>query len=188
MINVTLIRHGKTAGNLRKAYIGATDEPLDNSYISGINPKQFPQAEIVFSSPLKRCLQTAAIIYPCKKNIIYNDLRECDFGDFEGKTYEQLKDNAYYQTWLDSGGTTAFPNGEEQESFRTRCVNAFLELCEIDADRIAVVCHGGTIMAILDKISNPHSDFYNWQVENLSGYSFDYDKDLKIATNITKLG
>lgn len=49
-------------------------------------------------------------------------MRECDFGQFEGKTYEQLKKNAAYIKWLKSGGITAFPGGEDQEEFRKRCV------------------------------------------------------------------
>ena len=60
-------------------------------------------------SPMKRCIQTAELIYP--KNQITQEvlLKECDFGIFEGKTYEELKDREEYQAWLDSGGTIAFP-------------------------------------------------------------------------------
>lgn len=36
------------------------------------------------------------------------DFRECDFGIFEGKNYEELKENRDYQRWLDSGGVLPF--------------------------------------------------------------------------------
>ena len=42
-----------------------------------------------------RCRQTAEIIYG-KTDYIENDLRECDFGEFENKCFEELKDNPDY--------------------------------------------------------------------------------------------
>ena len=76
---------------------------------------------------------------------------------FEGKTYEELKDRAEYQAWLDSGGTIAFPEGEEQKEFRSRCVRGMLgqvdRLCEENVESAAFVVHGGTIMAVLEQLA-----------------------------------
>ena len=101
-------------------------------------------------------------------------LKECDFGIFEGKTYEDLKDRAEYQAWLDSGGTIAFPEGEEQKEFRSRCVRGMLcqvdRLCEENIESAAFVVHGGTIMAVLEQLAEDQKDFYHWQVKNGGGY------------------
>ena len=95
-------------------------------------------------------------------------------GIFEGKTYEELKDRAEYQAWLDSGGTIAFPEGEEQKEFRSRCVRGMLcqvdRLCEENVENAAFVVHGGTIMAVLEQLAEDQKDFYYWQVENGGGY------------------
>ena len=53
--------------------------------------------------------------------IIKDDLKETNFGDFENKNYDQLKDDLNYQRWLASGGTFNIPNGERREEFITRC-------------------------------------------------------------------
>ena len=118
-MELILIRHLKTPGNEKRQYIGSTDEELSEQEV--LNFKQrykidsYPQVEQVIVSPMKRCIQTAELIYP--KNQITQEvlLKECDFGIFEGKTYEELKDREEYQAWLDSGGTIAFPEGEEQK-------------------------------------------------------------------------
>lgn len=88
---------------------------------------EYPDCKRIVSSPMKRCVQTARFIYPDKPIEICEKLRECDFGDFENKSYEDLKDNADYQKWLDSSGTMPFPNGEAHEDFVNRCVEDFLK-------------------------------------------------------------
>ena len=129
-MELILIRHLKTPGNEKRQYIGSTDEELSEQEVLNFKQKykidSYPQVQQVIVSPMKRCIQTAELIYP--KNQITQEelLKECDFGIFEGKTYEDLKDRAEYQAWLDSGGTIAFPEGEEQKEFRSRCVRGML--------------------------------------------------------------
>ena len=68
MMELVFIRHGKTRGNLESRYIGTTDEELCKEGIDGIRDNLYkniyPAADIVFTSPMKRCIQTAEIIYP----------------------------------------------------------------------------------------------------------------------------
>ncbi|MBD7912991.1 histidine phosphatase family protein [Clostridium cibarium] len=182
MIKIVLIRHSKTEGNLHKRYIGKTDEELSQEGIKLIENKKFPKVQVVYSSPMNRCIETSKLIYKDINPIIYDDLSECDFGDFENKNYEDLKDNIYYQKWIDSNGTIAFPNGEKHEDFKLRCVRAFDEvvdnIIECKFNLAAMVVHGGTIMAILEKYSYPHKDFYHWQTGNCCGYSIEIDEKL----------
>ena len=171
-VKILFIRHGLTAGNLEKRYIGRTDEPLCDEGIAQLKSLKFPSCEKVVCSPMKRCIQTAEIIFLQGDYIIENELRECDFGDFEGKNYKELTDNADYRKWIDSGGSLPFPNGESPENFRRRCVKAFevaLQYCDLSAS-VAFVVHGGTIMSILEKYAVPHRDYFDWHCENGHGY------------------
>ena len=173
-MKIIFIRHGQTKGNEEQRYIGRTDESLSQKGIEEIKNRLYPDVDTVLVSPMKRCVETAKIIYPDSKYIICNDFRECDFGIFEGKTYEELKDREEYQAWLDSGGTIAFPEGEEQKEFRSRCVRGMLcqvdRLCKENVESAAFVVHGGTIMAVLEQLAEDQKDFYHWQVENGGGY------------------
>lgn len=192
MLKIALIRHAKTAGNLTGCYIGKTDEHLCKEGIeelkSNIDEGIYPECDYLYSSGMIRCVETAKIVYPQKKGITVENLNECDFGDFEQKNYEQLKDHPIYQYWLDGNGTIPFPNGEEPKIFRPRCQQGFSDICSkhSDGDSISIVCHGGTIMAILEKFGDPVGDFYRWQVKNTHGFTLDFDETTGKAINIVK--
>ena len=86
---IHLIRHALTQGTIDGKYIGHTDEPLcdeGKAQLKDImeNYGEYPQVDAVFSSPLKRCIETALTIYPDRNPLILDDLREYDFGEFEG--------------------------------------------------------------------------------------------------------
>ncbi len=134
-INLILIRHGETAANAFGRYLGRTDEEL-----SGIGEVKllinkaackYPKAELVFSSPLKRCIRTAGVIYDCNSPILIEEWREMDFGRFEGKNYQELNGDAQYQAWIDSNGSLPFPEGESREAFALRCQEGFRKLLGI---------------------------------------------------------
>ena len=90
-MKIVLIRHGATAGNIKKRYIGITDEDLCASGIESIHNNikagYYQEVQAVYVSPMKRCRQTAKLIYPEYKQHIVPDFRECDFGIFEGKNF-----------------------------------------------------------------------------------------------------
>ena len=188
MAELILIRHGKTAGNLLGRYIGSrTDEPLCDEGREGLAGKQLPEVERLYVSPMKRCVETAEILWPGfdrKKMQKVTDLRECDFGDFENKNYKELSGNGDYQAWIDSNGTLPFPNGESMDAFKSRCLEAFARIVEAVSGaeqewiasgktgifRAGIVVHGGTIMAILEQYGYPKAAYFDYQVKNGCGY------------------
>lgn len=179
-MELALIRHFPTMGNRLRQYIGSTDEPLDMEAVESLKEQLgnfeniYPQAECVTVSPMKRCVQTAGLLYPGCELLFCEKLRECDFGDFERKTYEQLKDHPAYKRWLDSGGLTAFPKGESRAEFQKRCIEGLEEMIEVlmerGVKRAAFVVHGGTIMSVLSEFDKEKREFYHWQVKNGKGY------------------
>ena len=64
MIECYLYRHGKTKGNEEGRYLGRTDESLSEEGKKALREKRMPPAEAVFSSPKKRCQETAALFFP----------------------------------------------------------------------------------------------------------------------------
>ncbi len=173
-INLILIRHGATAGNERKCYIGRTDEPLSVAGEKGIRKLKeqgiYGAADIVVTSPMVRCRRTAELLYPGQDYHIVDAFREMDFGRFEGKNYQDLNGDADYQRWIDSGGTLAFPGGESRADFVARCGQGLVELLTKlqQEDTVAAVVHGGTIMALLSQFGG--GDYYSYQCKNGEGY------------------
>lgn len=177
-MEITLIRHFMTQGNIERRYIGTTDEPL----LPG-QPvrRRYPAAGAVAVSPLRRCMETAERIYPDVKKYVCRELRECDFGMFENKNYEELKEHPDYQRWLDSGGKIPFPEGEGMDTFCERCVKGFCNMTgrfiEEGCRTAAFVVHGGTIMAVLDRLAHHEEGFYHWQVKNGEGFRVKLDEE-----------
>ena len=183
-MELIFIRHFPTEGNYRRQYIGRTDEPVSMRFINDFQKtekKEMPAAEYVIISPMKRCAQTAKLLYPDVKPVVCEKMRECDFGLFEGKTYEELKDNPYYQKWLECGGESPFPEGESKAVFQKRCVKGMREvidfLIESRCKRAAIIVHGGTIMAVLSTFDEEKRDYYSFQVTNGDGYKVTVDEN-----------
>lgn len=92
---VYLYRHGITKGNLNAQYIGHTDLPLTSDSVLQLrNIKarcHYPDVSAVFTSPLKRSLDSANIMFPKNNPLVINELIEYDFGEFEGLTAEELR-------------------------------------------------------------------------------------------------
>lgn len=173
-MTVVLIRHGRTAGNLSGRYIGGrTDESLCEAGIAELRRRAYPAVCRVYASPMKRCLETAAILYPHLKPEAVEALRECDFGAFENLSYAELNGRGDYQRWIDSGGEMPFPGGESRAAFSRRCVRAFEALAL--EDDCALIVHGGTIMAIMEAYAVPKGSYYDFQVENGRGYALNAD-------------
>ncbi|MCR5600917.1 MAG: histidine phosphatase family protein [Ruminococcus sp.] len=176
-MRVDLIRHGKTMGNSELRYIGRTDEALSFIGISELVNIDYPPCGYLITSPMKRCIQTAELIFPNHTPVVCDGLRECDFGDFEGRNYIELSMDSRYQRWIDSGGEDAFPNGESPDDFKKRCVGSFLKCISEVPDGMAAtfVVHGGTIMAVLEHFAVPHKSYYDWHIANGHGYITEFD-------------
>lgn len=186
-MRIQLIRHGLTVGNLERRYIGSTDEPLCPEGVKRLQQRKadgcYVRPQILCASPLLRCQQTCAILFPEHVPVLQPDLRETDFGVFEGKNYEQLREISAYQRWLDSGCTGQIPQGESRAVFQQRCCTAFLALLEqfAEAEQLTLVVHGGVIMALLEQFALPKQDFYQYRLENGAAHFYQWDGQWPVA-------
>jgi alpha-ribazole phosphatase len=173
-MRVYLIRHGRTQGNIEHRYIGITDSPLADEGKSELRAMSYPQVDKVVCSPMLRCIETAEIIYPAHKPIIIDELKECSFGLFENKTHEEIKDRKEYIRWIESEGRIDIPGAERRDDFTRRCVNGFNRAVEElnGCERLALVIHGGSIMALLQGMCG--GDYFSYMVANGKGYSCEY--------------
>lgn len=180
-MEIILVRHGQTKGNREHRFIGGrTDEPVTEAGMQTLKKRVYPAVDRVFSSPMKRCLQTAKAVFGEEDPEIIEDFRECDFGKLEGKTHRELAGIPWYEDFVKSGGLLPFPEGEAVSEFNRRCVQALKRVVEIGRERgdkrIGCVVHGGVIMAVLSQII-PGSDYYAWNVENGDGYLVEIDEE-----------
>lgn len=183
---LTFIRHGETQANVQRRYLGKTDEPLSECgkqrLLAYKEQNLYPAADHLFTSPMKRCVQTAGVLYPASEPVIIPEWEEMDFGRFEYKNYEELRNDEYYQRWIDSGGMMDFPDGESRAAFISRCESGFERMCRVLQQartenakgpvRAAAIVHGGTIMALLSSYTKGRcrKGYFDYQTANGRGY------------------
>lgn len=139
-----LIRHAPTAGNVRKAYIGWTDES-----VLPFAAEPDTSREVVWGSDLLRCRQTAEVLFPNANYIPDAGFRELHFGYWEKMTYSDLEMDAHYRAWIDNPEHAAPPNGESFQQLIERVDAAVARFPE--TGEFTVVTHGGPIRYLLSK-------------------------------------
>lgn len=181
---ITLLRHGMTADNERAAYIGWSNPALSKTgriEVEEIKEKLTTDIQHVFSSDLKRCLETAEILYPNHQLKEMQGLREINFGDWEGKTYEQLKHLASYRFWLDQMYEGGPDGGETFATFTSRVQQAFEEIKKqmlaASLHNVAIVAHGGVLRYLLSVLVDSDKAYFDWKVPYGSGYKLCWKKE-----------
>ena len=189
-----LIRHGMTEGNENGQYIGHTDLKITTNGIIELENLRdegiYPKCDIVFSSPLSRAVDTAKIIYPEKEVLINHNFKEINFGEFEAKTPEDLKDREDYADWL-AGKIPAAPGGESAMDFATRLCTGIGEVVRYmmnnDVFSAAIVMHGGAIMTLLSVAALPRMKMAEWACGNGRGYTISITPSLYQRSGILEV-
>ena len=189
---IRIIRHAETEGNLKHQFVGRIDNPLAKEGIqTAENSDHYPDAVKVYTSNLKRTIETAQIIFPNATISEVVGLREIDFGDFEGKAQEDLKNHPAFIRWLETNTFPECPGGEKLDDFVDRCSAAFKSIVEdelkANTPELNFVIHGGTIMALMNVFATPPREFFDWRVGNCKGYCLKTGDSLECAPNSLQL-
>ena len=177
---IALFRHGLTEANKRHAYLGWSDSKLCPNEGKKLCPPGSAY-EILFSSDLGRCLETAKLVFPFMQPFILPDLREINFGCWEQMTYEELKEDAVYRRWLSDPLTERPPEGEAFSEFTARVDRGFEAAIKTtfqsNAKRAAIITHGGVIRFLLTKWAPEKKGFWDWKIEYGQGYELIWKRD-----------
>lgn len=163
---ISLLRHGMTEANEKGIYIGKTDLPLSSKGASQLCAKMdeydYPTVHRVYSSPLKRCTETAEILFPSTEMCTVDDLRELDLGAFENKSVDELINREDYKKWLRGGKDNRPPGGESLEELTARTYKALheiiMDMMNDGLTHCAVITHAGLISNMLSCFGLPKYD------------------------------
>ncbi len=168
-MKIYLIRHGETALQAEKRYQGVTDAPL-----SATGKEKLKRADHcpdrVYVTPLIRTRETAAMLFPEAEQVVVPELREMDFGAFEGRSYLEMEDDPVYRSWVDGMCLGKCPGGESKAEYCDRVCAAFSEILNRGEETVVIVAHGGTQMAVLERFCDPAKDYWEWQLPCGQGY------------------
>ncbi len=147
-----LLRHGQTAMSREKRFSGVIDAPLTETghaqAAAAATRLRDVHFDAVYSSPLKRARQTAEAVG--REYLIEEDLRETDFGGWEGLTFSQVRerDTDALDAWL-ADQTVAPPGGESIVTSSTRVHGAVRRIIAAHpGQRVLIVAHVTPIKAL----------------------------------------
>ena len=153
MAKLILIRHGESTLNKENVYFGHLNPSLTSAGEEQlINlKKNIPPYDTVYSSPLKRTLESTKIINYNNLSVNIDDrLKELNFGIFEGLSYSEI--SSLYPSevvkWSDLNIDYKFINGESIAELAER-VKSFVESIKDNKQTYLVITHFGVINAIL---------------------------------------
>ncbi len=156
MTELVLARHGKTKATISRVYCGKTDLPLADEgkdeakrTAKALSQDKF---DFVYSSDMKRAVQTAHIIAPGYEIEYTRTLREMDFGLFEGLTAKQIEQKMpeQWNKYLDDYCSFVFPEGGSVREYFGGAVNTINSIIsEHENKKILVVSHKGFIASVL---------------------------------------
>jgi broad specificity phosphatase PhoE len=178
MTTMILVRHGETEANVKQVWQGSLDAPLTKRGMLQVEHTAGRIAELArnhpidhfYVSPLPRARSTAAAIAAAirQEPVIYDGVREFDLGDWEGRTFQDLRQHEDLWNHWAADPSFAPPNGESPISFGTRIRAAFETLAENHPDdTVLVVSHGGVIANLLASwLGDGPQDWRNFDTHN----------------------
>lgn len=184
---ITLVRHGVTEWNKMFRYQGITDVPLS---VEGEDQAKKAALRLscesvsrVISSPLKRSMKTAEIIADsvgCSTVESWENLREVDFGAWEGLTVPQIKEKFggdLFEKWKASQVDVTATDGEDSDTVYKRASECAERILDLKEEHLVVVGHGALFRTLLlPLIGIPRGNvFWKMKMDNcsLSGIGID---------------
>jgi len=154
MSRIVLVRHAEPEESARGLCYGTLDVGLSDegqahagrlaSALAGL------PYDAVYASPRRRTIETAAPIALARglSILVEDDLREIDFGEFEGQRYDEIATThpAVYRQWMEAPTTVTFPGGESYEELRVRALRTLTQIGQVHECAV-VVTHGGVVRA-----------------------------------------
>jgi alpha-ribazole phosphatase len=168
MNRVLFIRHAET--EMAGRYCGHSDPDLNAQGRAQLTTLAQSLAEemldTIYSSDLRRAASTAKAIAAGRDipQVLRPELREIDFGDWEGMRWEDIErlDPEYAQNWMKSYPNLPAPSGESFEDFERRVLTEVNHLINGSRGPIAVVTHGGVLRVVLRHLCG-YSEPKAWQ-------------------------
>lgn len=174
MVKIILVRHAECEGNIINALTGRTEYELTSKGKETANKlaKELQKYNIseIYSSPLKRCIDTIKptanqfkLKIKCKQDLI-----EKYFGIYDGKTWKEIQENApeILENKKKYNKIMGIPEQETTEEVQVRISRCINEIVNENEEKTILICsHGCAIEIFLRSIDNVES------TEQLKKYS-----------------
>jgi len=191
MTEIILARHGETEWNVAEIFRGRTDVELNETGIrqAKLLAEYLSKVKIdaIYSSPLKRALETAEIIASYHKLDvdIAPDLTDFNFGKWQGLSHQEVKGKykKLYTEWINHPDRVKMPAGESLEDVRKRATRVVARVIARYAETVVLVSHrvvNKVLICALLGLDNSH--FWNIKLDTCGITIFTYvDKQFTLT-------
>jgi len=185
-IKATLIRSGMTQSDKEGRYIGISGQPLcdEGRIIIERAKNSYPQAERVYAATSKRCFETASLVYHNKNIFPASGFAPYDYGDFEGKYYDEIENDPRFERWA-KAGEDKLPGAAAIYATDSGNIKQFRDIideCVREKIRsVAIVTHRAAILAILRRYCVPNMAHSSIELEHGGGAVITYDAHAQSA-------
>jgi broad specificity phosphatase PhoE len=182
--NIILVRHGQTAWNAEEVFRGRIDIELDET---GLKQTELlgeylssRKLETIYSSPLRRAIQTAEAItrhHELSAEIAHG-LNDMDFGEWQGLTLEEVRNryNKLLEQWVSKPHVVQMPSGESLDDVRQRALAFMNQVVEKhEGKEIVLVSHrvvNKVLICALLGLDNSH--FWNIRLDTCGMTTFEF--------------
>ena len=174
---IYIVRHGQTEWNSLMRLQGRSDNPLNDDGIAQARNASYRLKDIpfstVFSSPLRRAIQTAEILAPNAKPVIDDRLIEMDAGPYEGMDLQKPRPEviAFFSDFVHN----PVPEGMETLESVVKRAGEFLEdNCRTEED-VLVSTHAIAMKGILEYLTpESHGSYWKKFIGNCAVYVTEY--------------
>jgi broad specificity phosphatase PhoE len=175
MKTIYLIRHGETQANRDGVFRGRGEVPLSPSGVKQAQElrDRFAGLDVqrIFSSPLQRAAQTAAICFPGRELELEELVNNLDLGRWAGRRKREIaaEEPELWRRWLEEPERMAFPGGESLAVVKARARAFNVLLAAAAEERIAVVSHRSVLKCLLAEALNLGERwFWKFHLDNAS--------------------
>ena len=176
MVKLILVRHALTVDNQKSRLSGHIDSSISEEGKEQIDKitnylKDF-DIDKIYTTTSSRTKDTVKKLSELKsiEFIEKESLKEISFGDFEGLTFDEIKDKypKEFQDMIEKGYEYKYPNGESLiDSYNRVCIELDNIISNNDNRTILICSHGGTIRNIITYlISNSYKYHWNFKIDN----------------------
>ena len=188
-----LLRHGKTG--LAGKFAGSTDVDLSPTGIEQVRSLQPLLAQErfdrIFCSPMRRCRQTEQLLNLDVEISYADDLREIDFGVWEGKEFSEIEkdDPEMVRQWIEDPEGFCFPDGECRADFIVRIERFKTLLQGLHNDKVLVITHGGVIRHLIcSYLGLPNKNYLLFQIREAELTTLDCFAEGGVLTGLNRGG
>jgi len=191
MTELILARHGETKWNVEEVFRGTIDIELNETGVkqAKLLAEHLSTSKIdaIYSSPLKRALETAQIIaHPHRLEVeISPELIDLDFGEWQGLSLRQVEDRyqELYAEWANNPQLVKMPSGESLNDATKRALKLVKRVVAEHDGTVVMASHrvvSKVLICALLGLDNSH--FWNIRQDTCATTTFAYEKGRFVLT------